>query len=439
MHQIDAFTLLRAMLMLMPLVNLLLLLLAMLANAAPSGTNDLHVIRDLVDWVRDNGGIVHNINIGHSEISGAGRALKTIQKVEKGGVLVSVPVNLLLTDATARADPLIQQHVLSFDESTLSIDSCMTVTLYLLIEKLITQNKSRWIKYFRSLPPIDHKFNLPQFEWENSSPAGQAALEVLLTCPSVAARINKDKGLHEVALRKLNETVFASLKKEFPHLTDEKIIQTYLWAKSNILTRSWTKAHASIAGECTMVPVLDLLNHHDDGGGLVAITFEDKPDDVHAVGVLATENVEAGSEVVDSYDPEESAARVGAPKCMQEMLLGFGFIPSNSSRPWCFDITLNVKLSTFRSPSLNMLARRLLARAGAAPGQQYTTKLKENDDGIPVAMLAVMRLLMSGESEMLVIQKRGDADRPADAKSREESAAYNSQFNGKKFRIDSII
>jgi hypothetical protein len=206
--------------------------------------------------------------------------------------------------------------------------------------------------------------------------------------------------------------VFASLKKEFPHLTDEKIIQTYLWAKSNILTRSWTKAHASIAGECTMVPVLDLLNHHDDGGGLVAITFEDKPDDVHAVGVLATENVEAGSEVVDSYDPEESAARVGAPKCMQEMLLGFGFIPSNSSRPWCFDITLNVKLSTFRSPSLNMLARRLLARAGAAPGQQYTTKLKENDDGIPVAMLAVMRLLMSGESEMLVIQKRGDADRP---------------------------
>ena len=381
-------------------------------TAAPN-TNDMQI---LLSWVQENGGIVQNINVGHSSINGAGRALKTIQSREKNDVLVAVPVHMLITDATARADPLIQRHVLSFNKSALSVDSCMTVTLYLLIETLISQDNSRWIKYFNSLPPLDHLFNLPQFEWNNSrsSPAGQAALEVLLTSPSVAARIHKDRRLHDFALLKLKETVFSSLKKDYPHLNDTIILKTYLWAKSNILTRSWGKAHSSIAGECTMVPVLDLLNHHDEGGGLVAITFDDKPDHVHSVGVTATKNVEAGSEVVDSYDPAESTARVGAIKCMQEMLLGFGFIPSNSSRPWCFDITLNVILPiTFRSPTLNMLARNLLARVGTAPGKQYTTKLKENDKkGIPVAMLAVMRLLMSGEREMLVIQRRGDADRP---------------------------
>ena len=381
-------------------------------TAAPN-TNDVQI---LLSWVQENGGIVQNINVGHSSISGAGRALKTIQSRGKNDVLVAVPVHMLITDATARADPLIQRHVLSFNKSALSVDSCMTVTLYLLIETLISQDNSRWIKYFNSLPPLDHLFNLPQFEWNNSrsSPAGQAALEVLLTSPSVAARIHKDRRLHEFALLKLKETVFSSIKKDYPHLNDTIIMKTYLWAKSNILTRSWTKAHSSIAGECTMVPVLDLLNHHDEGGGLVAITFDDKPDHVHSVGVTATKNVEAGSEVVDSYDPAESTARVGAIKCMQEMLLGFGFIPSNSTRPWCFDITLNVILPiTFRSPTLNMLARNLLARVGTAPGKQYTTKLKENDKkGIPVAMLAVMRLLMSGEKEMLVIQRRGDADRP---------------------------
>ena len=83
-----------------------------------------------------------------------------------------------------------------------------------------------------------------------------------------------------------------------------------------ILTRSWTKPHSSIAGECTMVPILDLLNHDDQGGGLIAVAFDDQPGMIHSFGVLATKDVGTDEEVFDSYDPPTSPNQI---KCMQDM------------------------------------------------------------------------------------------------------------------------
>ena len=394
------------------LFTLLFLLSIVTATTIATTAKDdsRQIISDLLTWADEEGGIVANIRVGNSAISGAGRALVAIESRNEGQVLVSLPVHLLITDETARASPLVQQHVLSFGEDQLSLDSCMTVTLFLMLEKLIAYESSYWNKYYRSLPSMHHDFNLPQFFW-NLTESGKAALKVLMTSPSMAVRIEKEQELHQNALRKLNSTVFTSILHQYPHLTPQLVLETFLWAKSNILTRSWTKAHSSIQGECTMVPILDLLNHQDSGGGLVAVAFEDKPDVVHSVGVLATKAISSEEEIVDSYDPPDSSSRITKEfKCRQEMLIGFGFLPSlTSERHWCFDITINIKVTTFAHPTLNMLRLKLFAQLGATPGQQFTTKFREGDTKLPSSLLAAMRLCTCGEKEMAVVKTRGEA------------------------------
>ena len=388
------------------MIKLLVILLHIFSTTSESFT-DKQIIDDLLQWASTSGGIVDNVKVGSSTINGAGRALITIKPVQQGHVLVSLPLNMLITDEIARSDQLIQDHVLAVD---IEVDSCMTVTLYLMLETLITQSNSKWIRYYRSLPPIDHLFNLPQLEWRNTE-LGRKALSVLLTSPSMAQRVKTEIRLHESAIRKLNATVFRSIRHTFPNVTEDVLHKVFLWAKSTVLTRSWTKAHSSIQGDCTLVPILDLLNHDDSGGGLVAVAFENDPNDIHSVGVLATQNVNSGAEVVDSYDPAD-VRKVQQPKCMQEMLLGFGFLPFPSQRSWCFDMTINIKTITFAQPALNRLQHTLLAQLGTTRGSQFTTKLREGDIVLPPQLLTAMRLCTSGEREMLIAQSNGNADQP---------------------------
>ena len=360
---------------------------------------------------------MENIIVAKSIFLGAGNALQTIESRQKGDVLVTIPVHMLVTDETARADSLVQQHVMSFD---FSIDSCLILTLYIMIEKLISQKNSKWINFFQTLPSINHNFNLPQFEWHAAGQEAQEALEVLFTAPSIAAKMREGAHIHELTLRKLNTTVFASLKRSYSHLTDVEILKTFLWAGSIVLTRSWSDAGGSIPGNCTMVPILDLLNHEDDAMGMFAMAFDDNPI-VQAVGVVASKNIAAGSELVASYDPSFDPFHVpmeddnGIPnKCMQDMLLGFGFLPLHSGRPWCFDVDFVISTVIFQDATLETLRNDLLMQAGTGPGRQYATKLKENNGNIPSALLAVLRLSISGEREMMLIQKRGSADAPFD-------------------------
>ena len=213
--------------------------------------NRTAIIHNLLAWARHEGGFVDNIAVGSSYINGAGRALTAVNPRNKGNVLVSVPLHILITDIVARADPLVQQHVLSFPSSVLTIDSCMSVTLFLMIEQLaltkIHGPNSKWFTYFKSLPPLNHRFNLPQLEW-NSTIEGKKALDVLLSSPSMAQRIYTEQKLHTRALATLKATVFRSLNAAYPQLNYEILTSTFLWAKSIILTRSWTKPHSSIPG-----------------------------------------------------------------------------------------------------------------------------------------------------------------------------------------------
>ena len=131
----------------------------------------------------------------------------------------------------------------------------------------------------------------------------------------------------------------------------------------------------------------------------------------------------ARSELVASYDPSFDPLYApmeddnGIPsKCMQDMLLGFGFLPLHSRRPWCFDVDFGISTVLFQDATLETLRNNLLMRAGTGPGRQYATKLKDSDDNIPAELLAVLRLSISGEREMMLIQKRGDADAPLLAK-----------------------
>ena len=171
--------------------------------------------------------------------------------------------------------------------------------------------------------------------------------------------------------------------------------------------------------DCTMVPVMDMLNHNDGGGGLVAVAFEDSPEKIHSVGVLATKNIAAGEEVVDSYDPESSLPNaVKTKKCVQDLFVGFGFLSSSLSssssftRPWCFDMSMTIHTQTFALPSLNMCQIKLLGRYGASIGSDWSVQLIEGDSVLSSSLLAVIRLCMAGEKDMLIAQHRGSAMEP---------------------------
>jgi hypothetical protein len=374
------------------------------------------VINDLLSWAKDEGGIVDNIKVGNSSINGAGRALNLVAPRSEGSVLVSVPLNMLVTDNVARADPTMIKHVLSFPPEVLAIDSCMAVTLFLMLEQLnITglSSHSKWLRYWNSLPPLDHRFNLPQLEW-NSTEQGRAALDVLLSSPSMAQRLHKERSLHDKSMEKLQDTVFFSLNKAYsstvPNLM-KKLKQAFVWSKSVILTRSWTKPHSSIAGECTMVPILDLLNHDDQGGGLIAVAFDDQPGLIHSFGVLATKDVGTDEEVFDSYDPPTSPNQI---KCVQDMFVGFGFLPlrGSSNRPWCFNLMFPIKTMTFATPAANMAQLLQLKQWNAKRGDLFTIQLKEGDKTLPNSLLVVLRLCVSDEKDIALAQRRGNALAP---------------------------
>lgn len=390
-------------------MNLLQLLLLPFLSSLLVAESD-QIINDLLQWAREEGGIVDNIKVGNSKINGAGRALLAINQSREGSVLVSVPKEMLITDIVARSDPMMKKHALSFSKKELQLDSCMTVTLFLMMEKLnISGTQSKYIKYFRSLPPIDHTFNLPQLEW-NSTVEGRKALDILHSSPSMSTRLNAERLLQEKAMERLMLTVFPSLMKDSNHSIDT-IIKTFIWAKSVILTRSWTKPHSSIDGECTMVPILDLLNHDEGGGGLVAVAFDDQPNNIHSFGVLATTNYSSGDEVVDSYDPPGTAQKR---KCVQDMFIGFGFLPysTKNSRPWCFDMKLTVKTNTFRLPSTNMKQLQLLQKLNAKPGELFSVQLKEGADQLPLSLLALMRVCIADETDIMIALNRGNASNP---------------------------
>ena len=112
----------------------------------------------------------------------------------------------------------------------------MAVTLFLMLEQLnITglSSHSKWLRYYRTLPPLDHRFNLPQLEW-NTTTEGRAALDVLLSSPSMAERLHKERSLHDKSMEKLENTVFFSLCQSYsstvPNLM-EKLKQIFMWSK----------------------------------------------------------------------------------------------------------------------------------------------------------------------------------------------------------------
>ncbi len=444
------------------------------APPAPPG----NAVEALLAWAADAGADVANVRVGTSTIGGAGRALLTLSPVLRGHLLIAVPTKLAVTDVVANAatstdapgEPLLPRYA----PASLRGDSCLDVTLFLFLEHVLPgrRNASFWLPYYRSLPPLDASFNLPQVgEWANHP----EALEVLRSAPSTADRLSSEEKLHAMTLRRLHAEVFPALVED-TGLSSAELERWFVWAKKVILTRSWTKAHSSVPGDCTLVPVMDMLNHHERGGGLVAVAYEANPSDVHSLGVLAKWDTGVGEDVVDSYDPsdrefwasygvgvkEGSETRAaldggggaegggggdgspdaddeeeergmyglkGGRKCMSDLLIGFGFLPAHGSgRAYCFAMTVAIgslpplpaaSAPGLRRGQLNMIARLIGHGDDAADtihaGTKWVVKLRDGASKLPSRLMAVIRLCMADEAAVTDALHRGDRgvrDRP---------------------------
>eukprot|EP01051_Picozoa_sp_SAG22_P001314 SAG22_NODE_50_length_24611_cov_74.139687_7_plen_494_part_00 len=369
------------------LLLLLLLRLAQPAAAPPGGGGGGQEegreasVQQLLRWADARGAKgCRQLRHGSSAYGGSTLTLAaTAEPIKSGSLQVSVPLELLLTDRVARASPHFAAHVhrpdapagvaaspTEPDDHNRDIDSCSAVALFLLVEKLLPGQDSKWTAYINALPPPGSRFNIPTWEW-GASEAGRAALAVLGSAsPSMAALLANATAAHKRDLVRF-APVFRSVAQAGGGGGEVAAVEAgFVWAKSVVQSRSWKKDHDLFAGECMLVPVVDMVNHDDSGGGLVAVAGKIAPTVVHSVGVLATATVQPGQAVTANYDPpdsrpaaedaatdddgssSDSVEKAAAAKCIQDMLLTFGFLPTATShRRWCFN--LNISLGRSRS------------------------------------------------------------------------------------------
>lgn len=364
-------------------------------------------IKELVQWTTQHGGLTQNWRLGNSSLPGGGRTAFVVNALQKGDVLVRLPVQLTITHDTVQNHPLFQRYVATVSESKL--ESCTSLALFLLLEHLPLGEPvaSDWAKYYATLPVKEHNFNLPQFHWDDSP----EALRVLLSTPSMSSRISNAKQKFEQLISLFSPTIFALLLQEYSHISEHDIISMFLWAYSIVQTRAIVYGN-----KCTLVPMIDLLNHDKEGHLFVVFVYDDNDSVIHSVGVVASHNVSAGDEMSFSYTGERAQ-----PKCAQNMLLDFGFLPKMA---WCVELNVPVAPWTDLQSELKTTQRMLLEELGVQIGSTMTIQLREGDAELPMLLMAVSRLLFCENDEILKANKRSSAASLLSTKNERKALRY---------------
>jgi len=221
---------------------------------------DQSAFENVLKWVESYGGYVHPaLSVGHSTLTGTrGIIAKQLISEEelKGGPLIAIPNSLRMNAAASqlRLTPVI--NLLELPPIT-KFSDCLQTSLLLAFEKQ-KGSESFWAPYIAMLPAT------PSCAW--MLPENELRIELVLLPSHI-----KDS---EDCLRKA-ELLAMEYRQEI-----EEALEDYgdalglefddvQWALGHVHSRSY-------GDDCSLIPILDLINHHAAAMPLLGVTSDDK-------------------------------------------------------------------------------------------------------------------------------------------------------------------
>ncbi|KAJ3274566.1 hypothetical protein HDV01_002408 [Terramyces sp. JEL0728] len=347
---------------------------------------------DLLEWARDNGATVSNLQI-HSEDAGkeADRGVKARKTIAGGDEICFIPNAILLSESvamTSKIGRLVESHLNDSHPELIAPEHyphgkeiiCMAV--FMVYEKYKVD--SHWSAYLNSLPK---DYNLPVC-WE----------------PEMIAGLLGGTNLEFITFDRLRwfQQIVPAIEECAGHLFNGNwTFETFLWAYASITSRAFPKAKKeerfgidsstiesdwiSISELC-LYPVLDMLNHKRG----FKIEWRMKDD---GVAFIAREEIPEGSDVYNNYGPKGN-----------ENLLGnYGFVLDPNPENY-FKITLN---NSLQDPLL--LKRRDLFQTNSISRFHM---LYEDDVQLKGELLIAACIFVANEFELEYFEQReGELDK----------------------------
>lgn len=364
------------------------------------------IIHRALEWQSSLGA-----NLSGITASKKGRGLQSLIKYSSGDVLGKLTSEGLINEVKATKSPLYKHYQGLFPDSFLERDkflyqACHQVAMFIFLEntRAETREASSFYPYYLTLPHYDHDFNVPHLFWRDNegiekNSGRRNPLDVLLN----PTRLNYGENYSLTQYQ--NRIVNYSEEGKFFHrlsqdtgLAYNELKKRYRWAMSVVATRSWTAVNISVMGKCTLVPIMDMINH-EDGGMVLA------GENNGSIYFVIRNETAPGSELIGDYDPEKK-------KCAEDMLFVYGFMPKYDPKSRSYCVTVSAKLHHSEDMSLEykMLQRSLLQKVfpeivvdlkeeNIDSDIEFTLTLKDRKN-FPAEMLASYRLFSADASTL---------------------------------------
>ena len=303
--------------------------------------------RKFASWLLKNGAIINNVEIGRNSYGQRGLYSKIGHK--KGDLLSITPTNLILNNVYIR-DFVPYNKYLHLAENTLG--GCGQLAFFLMFESAVN-NFSTIQPYIDVLPK---EMDLPG-DWTHPT-----VVKAFSELPSGKLSYDEEVEERRQLLDHLKTNIFPPLLNDYNHLSGEKLLKSYLWARRIAKSRTWGTLKVNEdddptnVGTCTLVPYADLYNHNFNQSPLSSIMLSNALRSSGVTvgwGTTATIDYKPGEEIFISYSTSKAFT------CSFKAFLAFGIIPEKDLDPKhdCFILSTNV--TSFIDGKLKLNSERL--------------------------------------------------------------------------------
>lgn len=397
------------------------------------GDSGLHA---LLEWARSKGADVAKLRPGNDSRVEAEevRAFYTSVPIRKEEMVMFIPSKLLITDEVARRSSIIQKYAHLAFQTGESVNADVYVSMFVFLENVVPGQReaSQYAAYYNSLPPYEFDFNIPILFWKQdpNNLLGRQAFDILLQPRLLNLKYMASEMRFHGFVRRMKEPggLFRILAAD-TRLPMSRISLIFKWAVAIVMTRSWSNPHPSMNSRCTLVPIMDMLNHNDNASGLVPVAVEGNPEVIIGVGMVAPNDLQKNARIFDSYDPPGIPGKEKEPMCIDTMLFTYGFLPDEAltSRPYCisfeFQIDFQKSRGHLRYASYPAMEKSISENVpedifmGSEWDQalrlnQKTYKLKlhydQGDYSVPPSLFAILRFSEADKKALDVARRRED-------------------------------
>jgi hypothetical protein len=305
----------------------------------------------LFQWIEEHGGKVSGLKI-QTPSDGGPRGVFTTVKVPNNTLVFYIPHTVVIHKGMILNEALNPDFNRFFNplKDSFRGDDCVLMGLYIMFERFYNPQVS-FIKPYLDLLPQDvgaYSF-LPKF-WDND------LRELFRTLPSGFRVYFLKQQAFEQIPEFLRNDILTPLQRYVAtyhqrNILAEELMGRFAWASAAVQTRAWHGLSRKYfvgdttnipSGNCTMVPLADMLNHRSNAGALVAVTkvFEDGSKRTFAHGIQnILGDIPAGGEIYDSYAGDDKEL------CNIDHLLVFGFVDPHPMVD-CFKFSVTIDFGT---------------------------------------------------------------------------------------------